>query len=128
MSYKDLNVYQLAYRVAIDLHRWVEANIGELSTTEIHRFKDLSRECLANIAESFNQSPGRSKRFYNFKAMDKIGTLLVDLDFLHDTKKMETKDYEPLYEAYSKCHKMLYKMNTESIDGTEPKIIHPTLN
>ena len=28
MTYKDLNVYQRAYKVAIDLHRFLEKNGG----------------------------------------------------------------------------------------------------
>ena len=124
MSYKDLNVYQRAYKVAIDLHRFLEKNAGNFTTDEIHQLRGLSRSIIGNIAEGFSQRTSKAKRFFNFKALDNTHTMMMDLDFLHDIKRIPTKQYEHFYAEYDVCARQLYKFNQsilESAREAEPE-------
>ena len=42
MSYKDLNVYKRAYKVAIDLHKFLEKNEDKFLTNELNQLNNLS--------------------------------------------------------------------------------------
>ena len=43
MTYKDLNVYQRAYKVAISLHQFLEKDGGKFTTDEINQLKSMSK-------------------------------------------------------------------------------------
>jgi four helix bundle protein len=116
MTYKDLNVYQRAYKVAIDLHQYIEKNEGNFSTDEINQLKSLSRNVLGNIAEGFSQRSSKAKRFFNFKALDSVHTLQMDLDFLHDIQRLPDKEYQKFYEEYDICAKQLYTLNKSILE------------
>ena|GEM_PF-2758934 len=119
MSYKDLNVYQRAYKVAIDLHRFLEKNGGNFTTDEIHQLKGLSRSIIGNIAEGFSQRTAKAKRFFNFKALDNAHTIMMDLDFLHDTRRIPEKQYEHFYNEYDVCARQLYKFNQSILESAK---------
>jgi len=111
MTYKDLNVYQRAYQVAIELHQFLEKDGDSLSADEINALKGMSRDILGNIAESFSQRTSRAKRYFNFKALDIIRHMMMDLDFFYDVQRLPEDAYHQLYDEYEICAKMLYKMN-----------------
>ncbi len=120
MSYKDLNVYQRAYKVAIDLHHTIEDQ-PKLVPSMRQPLETLSRGVLANIAESFAQRTVKAKRFFNFKARDMIRAIQMDLDFLHDLKLIPQKAYELFYSEYEICSKQLYKLNESILENQDSK-------
>ncbi len=126
MTYKDLNVYQRAYKVAIDLHRFLEKNEGNFTTNEINQLKDLSRSIIGNIAEGFSQRSSKAKRFFNFKAMDGVHSLMMDFDFLHDIKRIPTKQYEHFYSEYDICARQLYKFNQSILESKKETVDQST--
>src|SRR5690606_22924569 len=111
MTYKDLNVYKRAYKVAIDLHQFLLKKEDEFSTDEINQLRGISKMVITNIAEGFSQRSPKAKRFFNFKALDNIHHIMMDLDFLRDTKRLPDKQYEHLYSEYDVCARQLYKYN-----------------
>ena len=122
MSYKDLNVYQRAYKVAIDLHRFLEKDKGKFKTDEINQLKSMSRDIIGNIAEGVSQRTPKAKRFFNFKALDIIHRIMMDLDFLHDVQGLPDDIYNNCYNEYEICAKMLYKFNQSILEkANEPK-------
>ena len=122
MSYKDLNVYQRAYKVAINLHQFLEKDGGKITTDEIDQLKSMSREIIGNIAEGFSQRTSKAKRFFNFKALDIIHRIMLDLDFLHDTQRLPDENYNSFYEEYEICAKMLYKFNQSILEKANQQI------
>ena len=124
MSYKDLNVYQRAYKVAIDLHKFIEKIDAEFSTDETSQLKGFSRSILGNIAEGFSQRTAKAKGYFNFKALESVQTILMDLDFLHDTGRVPKKQYEHFYSEYDICARQLYKLN-QSILASAKKEVAP---
>ena len=123
MNYKDLNVYQRAYKVAIDFHRFLEKDGGNYLTDEVNQLKGLSRDIIGNIAESFSQRTPKAKRFFIFKALDCINHLLIDLDFLHDVQRLPDENYRNFYSEYEICAKILYKMNKSILEKANNKEI-----
>ncbi len=111
MTYKDLNVYKRAYKVAIDLHRFLDQKADVLSTDEINPLKQSSKSITNHIAEGFAQRSPKAKRFFNFKALETVHRLMMDLDFLRDTDRMSKDEYEHLYNEYDVCARQLYKYN-----------------
>lgn len=121
MNYKDLNVYQRAYKVAISLHRYLEKDGGNFANDEINQLKGLARDVIGNIAEGFSQRTAKAKRFFNFKAIDNINTLLMDLDFLHDIQRLPEDKYKEFYEEYEICAKILFKCNQTILEKAKAK-------
>ena len=119
MSYKDLNVYQRAYKVAIDLHQFLEKDGGKFTADEISQLKSMSRDIIGNIAEGFSQRTPKAKRFFNFKALDVIHRIMMDLDFLRDTNRLPDKNHDSFYEEYEICAKMLYKFNQSILERAD---------
>ena len=119
MTYKDLNVYQRAYKVAIDLHRFLEKQGANFTTDEINQLRGLSRSIIGNIAEGFSQRTPKAKRFFNFKALDNVHTIMMDLDFLHDIKRIPAKQYEHFYAEYDVCARQLYKFNQSILESAK---------
>ncbi len=111
MTYKDLNVYQRAYKVAIDFYHFLQKNNDKISTDEINQLIHTSKEISFNIAEGFYQRSPKAKRFLNFKAVDLLHRLLLEIDFLHDTNRMSQEDYDRLYGQSEICVKQLFKYN-----------------
>jgi four helix bundle protein len=122
MTYKDLNVYQRAYKVAIDLHQFLEKDGGKFTTGEIDQLKSMSRDIIGNIAEGFAQRTPKAKRFFNFKALDVIHRIMMDLDFLRDTQRLSDEKYNSFYEEYEICTKMLYKFNQSILEKANQQI------
>lgn len=110
MTFKDLNVYQRTYKVAIDLHQFF-AEKGEFSTDEINQLKSVSKLIVSQIAEGFSQRTAKAKRFFNFKALDNINAMLLNLDFLKDTSRLPVERYEHFYSEYNISAKQLFKYN-----------------
>lgn len=117
MSYKDLNVYQRVYKVAIDLHLFLlNSKENKIIPQNERRIRHLAREVLGNIAEGFYQKSQKAKRFFNFKAKDACNKMLLDLEFLQDVKAIPADEYDHFKNEYDIAAKQLYKMNQASLD------------
>ena len=125
MSYKDLNVYQRAYKVAIDLHLYLKKDKIKMSPQQAEGLKCLSRDILANIAEGFSQRTPKAKRFFNFKALDAARRIIMDLDFLHDIKCLPADEYQNFSNEYEICAKQLFKLNQSILNKEMEKEAEP---
>ena len=125
MNYKDLNVYQRAYKVAIDLHLFLGGKNIKVIPQNANDLRRSAREILANIAESFSQRTAKAKRFYNFKALDATRQMLMDLEFLHDLHTIPSEEYEHFMTEFEICAKQLYKLNQSILDKEMEKEPEP---
>lgn len=116
MNFKDLNVYQRAYKAAIDLHLFLNAKKSPISPQSEEGLRRVSREILSWIAEGVNQPTPKSRRFVNFKAMGAIRSMLMDLEFLSDTHSIPADEFKHLYGEYEICAKQLYKLNQSILE------------
>lgn len=97
--------------MAIDLHIFLKGDKVTLSPQQTEGLKNLSREVLANIAEGFSQRTAKAKRYFNFKALDAIRRMAMDLDFLHDVQGIPSEEYEHINKEYEICAAQIYKLN-----------------
>ena len=124
-TYKDLNVYQRAYKVAIDLHLYLKSDKLKMSPQQAEELKRLSRDILANIAEGFSQRTPKAKRFFNFKALDAARRIIMDLDFLYDVQSLKDKEYQQFSNEYEICAKQLFKLNKSILNKEMEKKAEP---
>ena len=128
MNYKDLNVYQRAYKVAIDLHLFLRGKNVKVTPQDANDLRRLSREILANIAEGFSQRTAKAKRFFNFKALDAAHRILMDLEFLHDVNTIPSEEYEHFMTEFDICAKQIFKLNQSILNKEmeKEKEVEPT--
>lgn len=119
MNFKDLNVYQRAYKAAIDLHLFLNAKKTPVPPQCEEGLRRVSREILSGIAEGVNQPTPKSKRFVNFKALGAIRNMLLDLEFLSDTHCIPADEFKHLYGEYEICAKQLYKLNQSILEKSK---------
>ena len=119
MNFKDLNVYQRAYKAAIDLHLFLNAKKTQIPPQSEEGLRRVSREILSGIAEGVNQPTPKSKRFVNFKALGAIRNMLLDLEFLSDTHCIPADEFKHLYGEYEICAKQLYKLNQSILEKSK---------
>jgi four helix bundle protein len=108
-SFEDLDVYQRAYGLALDVHK------ASLRFPEIERFglaeqmRRASRSICANLAEGFARQRQSSPEFKRFLSMS-IGSsdeMKVWLMFSRDLGYLDAGEVERLREAYTIVAKML---------------------
>jgi hypothetical protein len=104
-------VYQRAYKAAIDLHLFLNAKKPPISSENGENLRRLSREILSDLAIGFGQRTPKSKRFFNFKALEAVRSLLMDLEFLSDLKSIPADEFKHLYGEYEICAKQIFKLN-----------------
>ena len=110
-SYKDLTVYQLSYRLAMDIF-WMSKKIPReelFSLTD--QIRRSTRSITANVVE------GWSKRYYEntFKRhlLDSMGSCdetKLWLNFALDCKYITKEDHSNLTGQYEELGKMLYRL------------------
>ena len=110
MNHKDLNVYQRAYKIAIDLHILLKNNIQEIDFTLANHLKRGARDVLGHIAEGFSKRSLKAKRYGYFLATESAKRILIDLEFMHDIKNFPEKEYKHFAEEYDICIKQLFAL------------------
>jgi four helix bundle protein len=110
-SYKDLEIYQLAHKLAVEIHQITL----ELPKFEFYeegsQIRQSSKSISANIVEGFGRKNHRQEyiRFLTF-AHSSCNETIEHIEFLFETKSLlDTKKYEYLKEQYDKLGR---KINT----------------
>jgi hypothetical protein len=100
MNYKELNVYQRAYKAAIDLHLMLNAN-RKIDGYGEESLRRRSREILSHLAESVNQQDmTKTKNYFKFKTINELNMMLVELAFNHNNGAISDTDYSHLASEY----------------------------
>lgn len=110
-GYKDLKVYQLAYRLAMELFEITKKFPMEERYSLTDQVRRSSRSIPANIAEAWK------KRIYPKMFVSKIldaageaGETEVWLDISKDSGYLSIEKYEDLISAYDEVNRMLFGM------------------
>jgi four helix bundle protein len=110
-GYRDLKVFQLAYRLAMDIFEITKSFPIEERYSLVDQIRRSSRSVPANIAESWK------KRLYPKMFISKIidaageaGETEVWLDVSKDAGYMSVEDYDELTSRYVEVNRMLYGM------------------
>jgi hypothetical protein len=122
MNYKELNVYQRAYKMAIELHLYLDAKKAPISSQNEEGLRYLSREITNDIANGATAWTPKARRFMNFRALDGIRRIMMDLEFLSDIHSIPAEDYQHFYSEYEVCAKQLFKLNRSILEkSAKPK-------
>lgn len=110
-GYKDLKVYQLAYKLAMDIFHVTKSFPVEERYSLTDQIRRSSRSIPANISEAWK------KRIYPKMFVSKIvdaageaGETEVWLDFSKDSGYLAVEKYEELASSYDEVNRMLYGM------------------
>jgi len=110
-GYKDLKVYQLAYKLAMDIFEITKSFPKEEKYSLIDQIRRSSRSIPTNISEAWK------KRIYPKMFVSKIadafgeaGETEVWLDFSKDSGYLQIEKYEELVSGYDEVNRMLHGM------------------
>ena len=110
-GYKDLKVYQLAYKLAMEIFEITKSFPKEERYSLTDQIRRSSRSVPGNIAEAWK------KRIYPKMFVSKIvdaageaGETEVWLDISKDSGYLSIEKYEDLISAYDEVNRMLFGM------------------
>jgi four helix bundle protein len=110
-GYKDLKVYQLSYRLAMEIFQITKGFPKEEKYSLTDQIRRSSRSIPTNISEAWK------KRIYPKMFVSKIvdaageaGETEVWLDFAKDTGYLVKEKYNELVSGYDEVNRMLYGM------------------
>ena len=114
-SFEDLEVYQRAYRLALELHK------TSLGFPKIEQFgladqiRRASKSVCANIAEGFARQRSSSPDFHRFivLALGSSDEMRVWLSFCADLDYLQTQEAERLRQEYSIVARMLHGLKNK---------------
>jgi len=113
-GYRDLKVYQLAYRLAMEIFDITKCFPPEERYSLTDQIRRSSRSVVANIAEAY-----RKRRYPNMfiakmaDADSEAAETQVWLDFAHDCGYLSEERHAELFHGYQGVGKMLGSMIAE---------------
>jgi four helix bundle protein len=110
-GYKDLKVYQLAYKLAMEIFKETKGFPPEEKFSLSDQIRRSSRSIPANIAEAWKKR--KYSKLFVSKLIDcagEAGETEVWLDFAKDAKYLSIERYAYFSKSYDEVNRMLYSM------------------
>jgi four helix bundle protein len=110
-GYRDLKVYQLSYKLALEIHKITKTFPKEEKFSLIDQMRRSSRSVPTNIAEGWKKR--RYQKMFISKIVDaagEAGETEVWLDFARDFGYLDESKHNDLLTRYEEVNKMLYGM------------------
>ena len=110
-GYRDLKVYQLSYKLALEIHKITKTFPKEEKFSLIDQMRRSSRSVPTNIAEGWKKR--RYQKMFISKIVDaagEAGETEVWLDFARDFGYLNESKHNDLLTRYEEVNKMLYGM------------------
>ncbi|MGI8566594.1 MAG: four helix bundle protein [Pyrinomonadaceae bacterium] len=112
-GHRDLKVYQLAYRLAMEIFQESKTFPKEERYSLSDQIRRSSRSVTANIAEGFRKRQYPNMFVSKLADSDAEATeTQVWLDFAHDCSYITSERYEQLTKSYEEIGRMLSSMMT----------------
>jgi four helix bundle protein len=119
LTYKDLNVFQRAYRLALKVHNLSLKLPKELQYDLADQIRRSSRSIPSNIAEGYSRNKSLKDKINFLKsALGSNEEMIFNLRFLRDAKLISEKEFEELYKEYVICGKQLNRLIKSLISRT----------
>jgi four helix bundle protein len=119
LTYKDLNVFQRAYRLALKVHNLSLKLPKELQYDLADQIRRSSRSIPSNIAEGYSRNKSLKDKINFLKsALGSNEETIFNLRFLRDAKLISEKEFEELYKEYVICGKQLNRLIKSLISRT----------
>ena len=110
-GYRDLNVYRLAYQLALNIHDITKDFPKEEKYALVDQIRRSSRSVAANLAEAWKKR--RYKKAFISKIIDcagEAGETEVWLDFSKDFQYISEEQHVELMQKYDEVSRMLTGM------------------
>lgn len=110
-GYRDLKVYQLSYRLALEVHELTKTFPAEEKYSLVDQIRRSSRSIPANIAEAWKKR--KYEKSFIAKLIDcagECGETEVWLDFSKDFNYIDNETHQKLLNRYTEINKMLNSM------------------
>jgi four helix bundle protein len=110
-GYKDLKVYRLSYRLAMEIFEITKLFPKEEKYSLVDQIRRSSRSVPTNIAEAWKKR--QYPKMFVSKIIDaagEAGETEVWLDFSKDTEYISGENYKNLISGYDEVNRMLYGM------------------
>ena len=114
-GYRDLKVYQLAYKLALEIQEMTKTFPKEEKYSLVDQIRRSSRSVPTNLAEAWKKR--RYEKAFISKLIDcagEAGETEVWLDFSKDFGYMDEDKHNELIEKYDEVNRMLYGMMDKS--------------
>ena len=114
-GYRDLKVYQLAYKLALEIQEVTKTFPKEEKYSLVDQIRRSSRSVPANLAEAWKKR--RYEKAFISKLIDcagEAGETEVWLDFSKDFGYLNENKYSELINKYDEVNRMLYGMIDKS--------------
>ena len=110
-GYKDLRVFQLSYKLAMDIFEITKTFPKEEKFSLTDQIRRSSRSVPANIAEAWKKR-SYPKMFVSkiIDAAGEAGETEVWLDISKDSKYITIEDHKEMMDGYDEVNRMLYGM------------------
>jgi len=117
-SYRDLEVYQLAFRLAVEVDKMTKRLPAHEMYEEGRQIRRSAKSIPANIAEGYGRRryKGDFIRFIIY-ALSSCDETRVHLDILHETGSLNRQDYDHLTAEYDKLGRKLNSFLQAVIKG-----------
>lgn len=119
-SYEDLNVYQLAKQMAVEVHR---ATLEVLPKFEMYeqgsQIRRSSKSVVANLVEGYGrrQYQGDYIKFLTY-ALASCDETKAHLEILHETHSLPEDQFQQFYSNYRAIGAQLYNLRKAVIEGS----------
>jgi len=118
-GYEDTEIYQLAKRLAVEVHRMT---LEELPKFEMYeegsQIRRSSKSIVANFVEGYGMRRYRGDLIrYLTYALASCDETKAHLELLHETGSLATERFEYFYNQYRKLGAMLYNYREAAIHG-----------
>lgn len=118
-SYQDLEIYQKAVVLAVEIHRM---SLDDLPRFEMYeegsQIRRSSKSIGANIVEGFGRKKykGEYAQFLTY-ALASCDETKYHLEMLNKTKSLAEEHYKHLLESYNELGRKIYNFRKRVIDG-----------
>ena len=110
-GFKDLNVYQMAYKNSLEIHK-ISLTFPKIEQFELgSQIRRATKSIAMNVAEGFgrNGSTADFKRFITM-ALGSCEEVRVQLNYCKDLEYISEEQYNKYEDEYLRIAKMLTKM------------------
>ena len=112
-GYKDLEVYQGAYRLASEIHRQTIEKYPRHEQTELgSQIRRASKSIAFNIAEGYGKQKNFKQEFirYLYMAMGSANEVAVQLEFSKDLGYISEAEYAELIDRCDKIGRQINRL------------------
>ena len=113
MSYKDLEIYKLAFKLAVDVHKMTLSLPKFELYEEASQIRRSSKSVGANITEGYGKRAYKNDFIRSLTiAHAECDETMYHLDILYETQSLTDRNiYDNLYKEYVKLSKMINKFS-----------------